>query len=66
MKEMDKKNFRTSLKNHGISYTISYINTIIRFTNLVMKHPSILNYTISFHFINKYFTIIEEIFKKNQ
>ena len=66
LKEMDKKNFKKSLKNHGINYSVSYINTIIRFANLAKKHSSILDYTLSFYFINKYFTIIEEIFMKNQ
>ena len=65
LKVIDKKNYLKHLKINGVPYTSDYINFIIRLSNLLRKHNTLIQFSVSIHFFMKHFKLIKELCEKN-
>ena len=65
LKDFDKKRFRLLHKENQIIYSLSYINLLIRVSDLFHDHPILMKSSVSISFINRHFKKIKEICSKN-
>ena len=61
LKMFDPVNYFYLLKQNNIIYDISYVNFLIRFSDLCLKCHKILECCVSIHYIKSNFKIIKEI-----
>lgn len=61
LKFLEKKNFINLIKNYGLIYSKQHIYSIIQFTTLAQDYPKLLEYSVSFHFINQHIKTIREL-----